>query len=75
MLTGLISDLRVVLMIFVFMGFVVFGALTISIEWRYLYLKFLEPRTKRAKLVYYGVVFVTVLLLLSLYNMFFQNFR
>ncbi len=74
MLTGFISDLRTALLIFVFLGFIVFGALVISVEWRYLYLKFLEPRTKRAKLIYYGVVFATILLLVYLYNMFFRTF-
>lgn len=74
MLTDFISKLRTALLVFVLLGFVIFGALVISIEWRYLYLKFLEPRTKRAKLIYYCVVFATILLLIYLYNMFFRTF-
>ncbi len=75
MLTGFISDLRTALLIFVFLGFVVFGTLIIAIEWRYLYLKFLEERTKHAKLLYYAVVFLTLILLAYLFNLFFKSNR
>ena len=70
MLLKLIGNLRTVLLIIVFIGFIVFGLLTIFAEHKY-YLLHFEGKFKYVKLVYFMAVIMTVAALIIIYWLFF----
>ena len=70
MLSELIGNLRLALLVIVFIGFVALGVLLIAVEHRY-YVLHIEGKFKYSKLVYWLAALVTVAALLSVYRIFF----
>lgn len=69
---NLINNLRSVLLVMVFLGFIVFGGLVIAVEHRY-YVQYLEGKYKYSKLLYWIAVLLTAGILLVMYRIFFLD--